>query len=442
MESSMKRIVLLKFALATLVLIIPLFSTGYSQNYSSKIEPRLQAVLSSANPSDLIEVYAIFQNRLTLDDLQAMTSGLQRVEKRREVVHILKSHAATIQRPVLEYLYQEENTGEVDRIEIIWAVNVIGFHATPRVITTLASSFPEIEIIKYDPPIPLEEMLDDNGYSRNGTPVAPTATPQQGLILINAPLVWAEGDSGQGVIVANVDTGTDWDHPDLVNNIWNNPGEDADGDGRTLVKVGNTWMFDPDDINGIDDDGNGKVDDFIGWDFTSNDNNPDDLDGHGTATAGLVAGDGTSGTATGVAPRAKIMVLRAASGGQTVMWASYQYAFENGADVTTSSLSLKWGPHQPDYATFRAMTDMELAAGLVHTNSTGNQGNQSTPGCNNNYPIPYNISTPGNCPSAWIHPDQGTLIGAVSSVIGCGNVNAFTDIIEGSSGKGPAAWED
>jgi hypothetical protein len=81
----------------------------------------------------------------------------------------------------------------------------------------------------------------------------------------------------------------------------------------------------------------------------------------------------------------------------------------------------------------RQMTDVELAAGVVHTNSTSNDGN--------NVGIPFNISAPGNCPPSWLHPDQ-TLVGGVSSVIGVGNVHAVTDIIASSSPWGPWAWED
>jgi hypothetical protein len=82
------------------------------------------------------------------------------------------------------------------------------------------------------------------------------------------------------------------------------------------------------------------------------------------------------------------------------------------------------------------MTDVELAAGIVHTNSTSNDGTNL-----GSAPIPYNISAPGNCPPSWLHPDQ-TLIGGLSSVIGVGNVNASTDLIVSSSPYGPSAWED
>jgi serine protease AprX len=119
------------------------------------------------------------------------------------------------------------------------------------------------------------------------------------------------------------------------------------------------------------------------------------------------------------------------------VWVAMQYAIDKGADITTSSLSYKWyfSP-QPNYPMWREMTDMELAAGMVHTNSTSNDG-----GLFSIAPIPYNISAPGNCPPAWLHPDQ-TLMGGLSSVIGCGNVEASTDIIATSSPYGPAAWED
>jgi hypothetical protein len=79
---------------------------------------------------------------------------------------------------------------------------------------------------------------------------------------------------------------------------------------------------------------------------------------------------------------------------------------------------------------------MELAAGVLHTNSTSNDG-----GSLGSAPIPYNISAPGNSPGPWVHPDQ-TLIGGISSVVGAANVNATTDVIVSSSPYGPAAWED
>jgi len=169
-----------------------------------------------------------------------------------------------------------------------------------------------------------------------------------------------------------------------------------------------------------------------GWDFLGADNDPMDQDGHGTACAGIVAGDGTSGLQTGVAPDATVMALRA-GGSESVMWAASDFAIVNGCDAISSSMSWKY-PSSPDYVGWRDQAVAELAAGVTRANSIGNQGNQ--PG---SYPIPYNIATPGNCPPAWLHPDQ-ILAGDVSSTMGCGAVDQ-SDVILDYSGRGPAAWE-
>jgi len=429
----MKRTITILFLLAV-IFIFP--AEVNAQTQQSKINPYLQTVLLDAGSSEMIDVYATLRDQYSFDQLREQTAFLTKKERQKEVVRILRFFAAEKQQAVRVFLENGKQQNLVSKIDILWAANTVVFSAVPQVIYNLAEDFDEIAEIRYDATVDQNELEDPTEPS---LPVPPgdgtTLAPQQGLILINAPAVWAEGDSGQGVLAANIDTGTDWDHPDLINNIWNNLGEDFDNDGHTLEWNGSAWVFDPGDINGVDDDTNGKIDDFIGWDYSGNDNDPyNPSSTHGTHTSGIVCGDGTNGTQTGVAPKTKIMILRPSGEAQILL--AMQYAVDNGADVTTSSLSLKWASHQPNYALFRQMTDVELAAGVVHTNSTSNDGNNT--GSN---PIPYNISTPGNCPPSWLHPDQ-TLIGGLSSVIGVGNVNAFSDVIESSSPHGPSAWED
>jgi len=416
--------------------VVLLSTNSFTQENTSVIHPELQLVLLSSSSNEMIDVYATLNEQYSFEDLEAQTRYLPRKEKQKEVVRILKQFAADKQQAVLTYLENQKQQNRVRKIDILWAANTVVFSAIPSVIYNLAEEFDEIAAIRYDPQIEEEYLIDVNPSFTPNNPIPDgDPIPQQGLILINAPAVWAEGDSGAGVLVANIDTGTDWDHPDLVNNIWNNLGEDFDGDGHTLEWNGSSWVFDPGDINGVDDDTNGKIDDFIGWDYSGNDNDPyNPSSTHGTHTSGIVCGDGTNGTQTGVAPKAKIMILRPSGESQILL--AMQYAVDNGADVITSSLSLKWDDHQPNYAAFRQTTDVELAAGVVHTNSTSNDGNNL-----GGAPIPYNISTPGNCPPSWLHPDQ-TLIGGLSSVIGVGNVDAFSDFIVSSSPYGPAAWED
>jgi subtilisin family serine protease len=104
------------------------------------------------------------------------------------------------------------------------------------------------------------------------------------LNVINAPEPWAAGYTGEGVLVAVVDTGVDVNHPDLMSQLFVNAGEIAG--------------------NGIDDDGNGFIDDISGWDFVSSDNNADDGNGHGTHVAGTIAAANNGTGVTGVAPGA------------------------------------------------------------------------------------------------------------------------------------------
>jgi subtilisin family serine protease len=419
--------------LFSIILILPIESNAQSNN--SKINPYLQTVLLDAASNEMIDVYATLNEQYSFDDLRQQTSFLSKKERQKEVVRILKEFSNQKQQAVRGYIENAKQQNLVSRIDILWAANTIVFSAVPEVIYYLAENFDEIAEIRYDAKFDENLLKDPTEVSHEVLP-GDVLAPQPGLVLINAPAVWAEGDSGQGVLVGNLDDGCDWNHPDLVHNIFNNLGEDADNDGHTLEWNGSDWVFDPGDVNGIDDDANGYADDFIGWDFQSNDNDVyNSGSSHGTSTSGIVCGDGTNGTQTGVAPRAKILVCR--PNGESQYWLGQQYEIDMGVDIITSSLSYKWyfSP-QPNYPMFRQMTDVELAAGVVHTNSTSNDG-----GNLGSAPIPFNISAPGNCPPSWLHPDQ-TLIGGLSSVIGVGNVNAGTDVIVSSSPYGPSTWED
>jgi hypothetical protein len=170
-----------------------------------------------------------------------------------------------------------------------------------------------------------------------------------GLNTVKAPEAWAQGHTGQGIVVAVIDTGVDYTHLDLDGNIWVNQGEIAG--------------------NGIDDDGNGFVDDVRGWDFVANDNSPMDEQGHGTHVAGTIAAEKNDFGVTGVAYNAKIMPVRVlnagGSGSVSNIAAGIKYAADNGADVINLSLGGAYSSEIEDavqYATAKGSV-VVMAAG-------------------------------------------------------------------------------
>ena len=140
---------------------------------------------------------------------------------------------------------------------------------------------------------------------------------------IDAPEAWNTTVGSNSVVVAVVDTGIAYDHPDLSPNIWANPGE-VPGDS-------------------IDNDGNGKVDDHRGWDFISNDNDPRDLNAHGTHVAGTIGAKGNNATGVvGVNWNVKLMPVRVlgtdGSGTTITVLNGFAYAAQEGAKVVNASL--------------------------------------------------------------------------------------------------------
>jgi Subtilase family/Fervidolysin N-terminal prodomain len=191
--------------------------------------------------------------------------------------------------------------------------------------------------------------LDNFGQTVNGVMGAADAD-------IDAPEAWATTTGSSEVVVAVIDTGVDVSHPDLAANIWVNPGEDCTGC-RT---------------NGLDDDGNGYVDDWRGWDFVNGDNNPSDDHGHGTHVAGTIAAAGDNGIGVaGVTWSSRIMPLKflSASGSGTTADAISAILYANAKDVPI--LNNSWGGEDFSQALLDAVRQTD-ASGALFIAAAGN----------------------------------------------------------------------
>ncbi len=141
---------------------------------------------------------------------------------------------------------------------------------------------------------------------------------------LDAERAWQITEGGPDTIVAVIDTGVNYCHPDIEANLWTNPFEIPD--------------------NGLDDDGNGLIDDVHGWDFADHDPIPMDASGHGTHVAGIIAAEGNNGTGVaGVAWRVRIMPLRFMNAFDTGSTADAIAAIEYAEAAGVRIINCSWG---------------------------------------------------------------------------------------------------
>lgn len=214
-------------------------------------------------------------------------------------------------------------------------------------------SFGPLSTLPDDLYLPYQWYVDDGGFAD-----------------IHLPEAWdiARGDTS--VVIAIIDTGVDTSHPDLASRIWHNRDEIPG--------------------NGIDDDGNGLVDDVTGWDFGMGDNDPKpeytmdpsglDVGFHGTFCAGIAAaatnnGDGIAGAGW----NCRIMPLKASSPDSgltsTAIAGAFAYAVDKGASVISMSFGGPGDPGVPEF--FQALVDMATTAGAVCVAAAGNDGDST-----------------------------------------------------------------
>ena len=326
---------------------------------TSPVEARARVIdlalaeILAAQPSGQVRVIVILKDQLDPRTIR----GRDRNERRRLVVQNLRDHSDRTQANLRAVINARANQGRVSAVTPLWVTNVIALTADSGVITELAQ-LPEVSRIVPDATIPAPR------------PVAQTtAVAEPNINLINAPTLWNLGYRGQGVVVANMDTGVDYTHPDLA----------AQWRGGS-----NSW-YDP---------------------YGQHPTTPSDVNGHGTWTMSVMVGRDNGGTSVGVAPDAQWIAVKIFddSGSATVsaIHQGFQWLLDpDGNPLTTDApdvVNNSWS-----FNSIGCFLDFEpdlqglVAADITPVFSAGNYGpNGSTSASPGNNPSAFSVGATDN----------------------------------------------
>ncbi|CAN5455203.1 hypothetical protein BH10ACT6_BH10ACT6_13840 [soil metagenome] len=349
------------------VLLVAGFAPAASARTSTtaaiaRLSSGVSATFASLPPGDMTTVIVTLRKQA---DLKRVT-GANRAARLRGTIQELTTTATAAQVPIRSLLRARATQGKVARATPLWVVNGISVTATADVIQELAAR-PDIASITPD----------------RVTVIPAVGTPEPGLSAVSAPAMWDLGFTGQGVVVASLDSGVDVSHPDLAGR-WRG-GADS-------------W-FDP---------------------YGEHPVTPTDLSGHGTATTGAILGGDAGGTAIGVAPgatwiAAKIFNDRGAAT-VTAIHQAFQWVLDPDHDPNTADapqiVNGSWSIGSGPGCDLQFQSDLQAlrAVGILPVFAAGNYGSGGS-----------SSVSPANYPEA-------LSVGAVSS----------TDLISSSSSRGPS----
>ena len=223
-----------------------------AHNSVPKISPKVLQMLALQQEDELVPVIVTFNIQADLTSIDLTDpSGRQK-----RVIDALQSVSALTKSSMRSFLEDRQRQGLISKLEYFWVFNGLALTATQGVIEEMAA---RPEVLKITP----------NELIPGPSPLTATDAPAEtNIALINAPTLWDMGFRGEGIVVANMDTGVSWEHPDL----------------SAQWRGGSNSWFDP---------------------YGQHPFLPSDVNGHGTWTMGVMVGRDSGGTAIGVAPNAQ-----------------------------------------------------------------------------------------------------------------------------------------
>jgi serine protease AprX len=332
---------------------------GSSLNPPVLINPDVQSALSSMQPGDLMTVIVTLRQHADLSRVR----GADHAARLQGVIRDLQATANATQGPLIGLLNSWRDQGLVQRFDSFWVFNGFSITATSEVINQLAQN-PDV----------LSITPDD-------IQVVPTAgTPEPNLSVVNAPALWSLGYYGQGVVVANLDSGVDINHPDLS---------------ATWRGGANSW-YDP---------------------YGQHPTTPADMSGHGTETMGLMVGQDAGGTSIGVAPQARWIAVKifndAGSATATAIHLGFQWLLDPDGNPATNDapqvVNNSWAFGTPG-CNLEFQLDLQAlrAAEILPVFAGGNYGpNSATSVSPANYPEAFAVGATDNNNQIYPYSSRG-----------------------------------
>ena len=325
----------------------------------SSMDAVMRSTLNNASQDDMLTVIVTLRQQADL----SRVNGADRAARQHGVIRALQAVANANQIRLRNLLETRKTQGSVEKYESLWVFNGLSVTATASVINELAGH-PDVFLIAPD-----------------DLPIVPAlGSAEPNLALVNAPALWSMGYSGQGVVIANMDSGVDVNHPDL----------------STRWRGGSNSWFDP---------------------YGQHPATPVDLTGHGTQTMGVMVGGDAGGTSVGVAPGARWIAVKifndAGSSTATAIHQGFQWLLDPDGNPNTADapnvVNNSWTFAYPGCnLDFEPDLESLRAAGILPVFAAGNGGpSSSTSYSPSNNPAAFAVGAINNSSQIYTYGSRG-----------------------------------
>ncbi|MEG2819965.1 MAG: S8 family serine peptidase, partial [Muribaculaceae bacterium] len=309
------------------LILAPMLSWG---QVNSRLSAELQSATLTASTDDLIPVIIALKDPVNREAVERSVSSLRSVDSKRKAVMRQLSLARTpglnAVSSLLNVAVSQHKAADVQKL-------VIGNLITCRVSASTLQQLQQhnqVLWIDIDRTANLNIPENNSNISEPATTRTTTPTISSNVNFVEAPRVWNEFKiTGKGIVVALLDSGVDYNHPDLQGNMW----------------LSAEYPH-------------------YGWDFVDNDNDPIDEQGHGTHCAGTIAGKRTGAISCGIAPDATIMIVRILDKSNGGILSNFlkgiDFAVRNNADLISASLGFGNLPYPTKNMARQAFDDLAL----------------------------------------------------------------------------------